>query len=181
VNFLLLVDAQNIFYGARDLTKQQNTRINFAYLKEYAIKKREIKSLKCIVYLTAYKDDLSKFVAALQVQGYECKVSQVRKHGNVTSKSDIDVMMAVDAMDIGINYDIVCFASGDGDLVPIITALKSKGKRIEIISFKESLSSSLQEVADEVRMLDQAKCLYNKAKPNDVTPLCIAEPNESCP
>jgi uncharacterized protein (TIGR00288 family) len=114
-------------------------------------------------YLTAYKDDLSKFVSALQVQGYECKVSQVRKHGaGGATRADIDVMMAVDAIEIGRNYDVVVFASGDGDLVPVITSLKSRGKRIEIISFKDALSSSLAEVSDEVRYLDGAGCLYSK-------------------
>jgi uncharacterized LabA/DUF88 family protein len=83
--------------------------------------------------------------------GWKITVKPVRRYtdeaGNVTTKANADLDMAVDAMlQVG-KLDQVLLVTGDGDFVQVVTALQNKGCRVELIGFR-NVSRQLQQEVD---------------------------------
>jgi uncharacterized LabA/DUF88 family protein len=83
--------------------------------------------------------------------GWKITVKPVRRYtdeaGNVTTKANADLDMAVDAMlQVG-KLDQVLLVTGDGDFVQVVTALQNKGCRVELIGFR-NVSRHLQQEVD---------------------------------
>jgi uncharacterized protein (TIGR00288 family) len=64
-------------------------------------------------------------------------------------KADWDIGLAVDAIKLSEKLDCVVLVTGDGDFVPLIEYLKSKGQQVELIAFSKSASSKLIDAADD--------------------------------
>jgi uncharacterized LabA/DUF88 family protein len=52
---------------------------------------------------------------------------------------------------------VVLLLSGDGDFVPLVEHLKSRGKQVEVVAFLKSTSSRLKEAADDFFDIGQSK------------------------
>ena len=65
--------------------------------------------------------------------------------------------MAVDAIGLASKIDVAVFATGDGDLIPVVEYLKFTGCQVEIATFKQSCSSSLIQIADDFLDLSMEK------------------------
>jgi uncharacterized LabA/DUF88 family protein len=83
--------------------------------------------------------------------GWKITVKAVRRYtdeeGNLTTKANADLDLAVDAMLQAENLDLVLLATGDGDFLQLVNALQNKGCRVELIGFK-NVSRQLQKQAD---------------------------------
>lgn len=83
--------------------------------------------------------------------GWKIIVKQVRRftddEGNVTTKANADLDLAVDAMLQVENLDLVLLVTGDGDFLQVVTALQNRGCRVELLGFK-NVSKRLQRQAD---------------------------------
>jgi uncharacterized LabA/DUF88 family protein len=83
--------------------------------------------------------------------GWKIIVKPVRRYvdeeGNVTTKANADLDMAVDAMLQAENLDLVLLVTGDGDFLQVVTALQNKGCRVELLAFK-NVSMELQRQVD---------------------------------
>lgn len=76
-------------------------------------------------------------------------------------KANFDVEMALDLLLFRKKFDVFIIFSGDSDLLSVVNFLKSKGKKVIIISGKKYLSGELAKVADKFIFLDE---LYYKIK-----------------
>jgi uncharacterized LabA/DUF88 family protein len=63
-------------------------------------------------------------------------------------KGNMDIELAVDAMELSEHLDHVVLFSGDGDFRSLVEALQHKGKRVSVVS---TLATSPPMVADELR------------------------------
>ena len=83
--------------------------------------------------------------------GWKITVKHVRRYtdenGNVTTKANADLDMAVDAMLQAGKLDQVLLVTGDGDFLQVVSALQNMGCRVELIGFK-NVSRSLQQEVD---------------------------------
>ncbi|MGA7982187.1 MAG: NYN domain-containing protein [Chromatiaceae bacterium] len=83
--------------------------------------------------------------------GWKITVKHVRRYtdesGNVTTKANADLDMAVDAMLQAGKLDQVLLVTGDGDFLQVVSALQNKGCRVELIGFK-NVSRQLQQEVD---------------------------------
>ncbi len=83
--------------------------------------------------------------------GWKVIVKQVRRYtddeGNVTTKANADLDLAVDAMLQVENLDLVLLVTGDGDFLQVVSALQNRGCRVELLGFK-NVSKQLQRQAD---------------------------------
>jgi len=83
--------------------------------------------------------------------GWKIFVKPVRRYtdeaGNVTTKANADLDMAVEAMLQADKLDQVLLVTGDGDFIQVVTALQSKGCRVELIGFR-NVSRQLQQEVD---------------------------------
>ncbi len=89
--------------------------------------------------------------------GWKVTVKDVRRYvdedGNINTKANADLDMAVDAMTQAERLDYVILVSGDGDFLEVVGALQNKGCRVELIGFK-NVSRQLQ------RQVDAFHCGY---------------------
>ena len=74
----------------------------------------------------------------------------------------VDVQLAVDALTFASNglFDVALFVTGDADFAPVVEAIRDKGPRVAIFSFRSSLSPVLREVADRVGYLWEDPATY---------------------
>jgi uncharacterized LabA/DUF88 family protein len=83
--------------------------------------------------------------------GWKITVKYVRRYtddsGNVTTKANADLDMAVDAMLQAGKLDQVLLVTGDGDFLQVVNALQNTGCRVELVGFK-NVSRQLQQEVD---------------------------------
>ena len=84
--------------------------------------------------------------------GWKVTTKIVRRYtdeaGNVSTKANADLDMAVDAMLQSEKLDLVILVTGDGDFLQVVNALQNRGCRVELIAFK-NISRQLQQEVDE--------------------------------
>lgn len=66
--------------------------------------------------------------------------------GNVTTKANSDLEMAVDAMLQVENLDEILLLTGDGDFLTLVTALQNKGCRVELMGFNNVSRQLIRQV-----------------------------------
>ncbi|MCU7844797.1 MAG: NYN domain-containing protein [Candidatus Thiodiazotropha sp. (ex Monitilora ramsayi)] len=84
--------------------------------------------------------------------GWKVIVKNVRRYtdeeGNVTTKANADLDMAVDAMLQSEKLDLVLLVTGDGDFLQVVTALQDRGCRVELLGFR-NVSQELRRQVDD--------------------------------
>ncbi len=92
------------------------------------------------VFLDQYASD--KLIEAVTNQGYEV----------VIVPSDVDVAMAVDAVEavFNPNIDTIVVVSRDSDFKPLLTKAKAHGKETIVVGVEPDFSSALKNTADIV-------------------------------
>jgi uncharacterized LabA/DUF88 family protein len=114
-------------------------------------------SLLRAFYYTTIMEDLEycsvrPLIDWLDYNGYTV-VTKVAKEftdetGRRRTKGNIDIELAVGALEIAEHVDEIVFFSGEGNLRSLLTALQRRGIKITIVS---SLAGAPQMVADELR------------------------------
>jgi uncharacterized LabA/DUF88 family protein len=139
----VFVDVQNIYYPAKSL----GDKVNFhSLLKRFS--SRQL--IRAIAYVVEAPDvDVTPFVVALRNIGFEVRTKAMKVFDDGTRKGDIHLMLALDAMSIAGNVDVVCLVTGDGEYVDLVHLLRGRGIKVEVMSFKANTSAELIRVADE--------------------------------
>jgi uncharacterized LabA/DUF88 family protein len=152
----VLVDMQNIYYGAKNTLKG---RVDFRKLLDIAVRGRKL--YRALAYLVDL-DNVSQesFIHVLRSIGYEVKLKQPKRFyswDRVEYKADWDMGIAIDAIAMAENgkIDVAVIMSGDGDFVDLVNFLKAKGIKTEVVSFKPITAKELILAADEyIDLLD---------------------------
>jgi uncharacterized LabA/DUF88 family protein len=98
------------------------------------------------------RDKKNKFVHWLRSNGFMV----VTKDGSPAEeghyKANVDVMMAIDAMELSIEMrpDVVVLVTGDADFAYLATKLRRHGIRVEVASVAAILGQTLRSAANEV-------------------------------
>ena len=99
-----------------------------------------------------YKKKSKTYQQMVRDFGWKVTTKIVRRYtdeaGNVSTKANADLDMAVDAMLQAEKLDLVIMVTGDGDFLQVVNALQNRGCRVELIAFK-NISRSLQQEVDE--------------------------------
>lgn len=153
----VFIDTQNMYYSARNI---YGARVNFKNIVEDAVAGRKL--TRAIAYVVATKTGEEKpFFEALQGAGIETKEKDLQIYAGGVKKADWDVGIAVDAIKLADKVDAIVLASGDGDFAPLLQYLSGvKGCLTEVMSFRETTSSKLLEVADSFTDLSQDQKRY---------------------
>jgi len=107
-------------------------------------------------YYTALLDDnknqkISPLLNWLEYNGYRLvtkKAKSFSENNNIKIKGNMDIELAVDALEISNYVDHIILFSGDGDFKRLIEAIQNKGVKTTAIS---SLLTSPPMIADELR------------------------------
>lgn len=126
----LLVDGPNILRKAFS--------IDLAAVKKELTKYGNIRVAR--IYLDQYASE--KLIEAVVNQGFE----------TVTTTGDVDVTMAIDAMELTLdpNIDVVALMTRDTDYRPVLVKARAKGKKTMIVATDVAFSAALRNTADTV-------------------------------
>jgi len=129
----VLVDGPNVL--------RKEFRINLDEVKEKLKSRGVIKVGK--VFLDQYAPD--KLIEAVTNQGFE----------TIITSTDVDVSMAVEAMELVYNpaIDVIALMTRDADFQPVLIKAKSRGKETIVIGMQPGFSPALKNTADEVVMM----------------------------
>jgi uncharacterized LabA/DUF88 family protein len=109
------------------------------------------------LYYTALVDDqeyssIRPLIDWLDYNGYTMVTKPTKEFtdssGRRKIKGNMDIELAVDAMELADHLDHIVLFSGDGDFRSLVEALQHKGKRVSVVS---SLATTPPMVADELR------------------------------
>lgn len=166
-SFVFFVDADNLFFGARNQQSfQDNARIDFKALKEAALDGRAFgfSYFKVFASMRTGKPDL--FAQMLRRNGFFSRI-EMRPQSPNASTRDMDVILAVEAVTYrvdGLLPQVVSIASGDADFMPVYQYLRSVGVRVEVVSFPECIAREVSSGVDRVILLD-ARVTFNEQEP----------------
>lgn len=112
-------------------------------------------------YMRAVKGKREKFK---RLRGYGWKIRKKpvmrvydRATGEYQHKCNFDVELTVDSIDLMEKYDTLILGSGDGDFVRLVNYLKSHGKKVVVVSWKDRLNSKLGRSATNLLKLAELK------------------------
>ena len=99
------------------------------------------------VFLNQYASE--KLIEAIVSQGFEAALGL---GGEKDKESDVDVYMAVNAMESVFNDDIdtIVLVTRDTDFLPVIQKAKEHGKETVIMGMEPGFSTALKNAADQV-------------------------------
>jgi uncharacterized LabA/DUF88 family protein len=155
---LVLVDESNLISSAWS----SNRNLDWNKLRDFfSDGERGRELIEMVVYVglppampvwQAERDRKNKFVHWLRTNGFLV----VTKDGSPAEeghyKSNVDVMMAIDAVELStaMQPDVVILVTGDADFAYLALQLRRRGIRVEVASVTENLGSGLKSSANEV-------------------------------
>lgn len=146
----LFIDGANLYATARSL----GFDIDYKKLLEvFRSKGRLIRAL----YYTALAEDqeyssIRPLVDWLDYNGYTMVTKPTKEFTDASGrrkiKGNMDIELAVDAMELSEHLDHLIIFSGDGDFRSLVEALQHKGRRVSVVS---TLATQPPMIADELR------------------------------
>jgi uncharacterized LabA/DUF88 family protein len=134
----VLIDDDNLRIGVA----KKSRRIDYAKLLEAVVDGREL--FRAILYRPEAKRKPQPFPSGLRyVLERELGV-EVQ-----TTEKNADCWIAVDAIALAPNADVIALVGGDTDYQAIVPKLKAEGAKFEVWSWRGDTSERLMEAADE--------------------------------
>ena len=146
----LFIDGANLYATAKSL----------GFDIDYKRLLREFHSrgylLRAFYYTAVIEDQeyssIRPLIDWLDYNGYSVVTKATKEFVDQTGrrkvKGNMDIELAVDAMELAPNIDHMVLFSGDGDFRSLVEALQHKGKRVSVVS---TLATNPPMVADELR------------------------------
>ncbi len=162
----LFVDTQNLYYSARENYDRQ---VNYETLLNLAVRGRRLILARAFVVEREGDSTAFGFVTKLTSLGYRVSRRLVRMHrvgeaGQLVLEGDWDMGIAADIVRALDHFDVLVLASGDGDFTPIVQLVQEKGKRVEVLAFRESAAQSLLDAADRFLPLPDQDAMLMAAR-----------------
>jgi uncharacterized LabA/DUF88 family protein len=146
----LFIDGANLYASAKSLGFDIDYK---RLLKEFQAKGRLIRAL----YYTALVEDqeyssIRPLVDWLDYNGYSVITKPTKEFVDATGrrkvKGNMDIELAVNAMEMASYIDHMVLFSGDGDFRSLVEAIQRKGVRVSVVS---TVATQPPMVADELR------------------------------
>jgi uncharacterized LabA/DUF88 family protein len=148
--FAIMIDGANLYQSARALGFDIDYRL---LLQTFARCARLIRAS----YYTALLDDqeyspIRPLVDWLDYNGYTVVTKPLKEFTDASGrrkfKGNMDIELAIDAMDMATHIDHLVLFSGDGDFRRLTEALQRKGLRVTVVS---TIRTQPPMIADELR------------------------------
>src|SRR5664279_6101696 len=146
----LFIDGANLYATAKTLGFDIDYK---RLLKEFQSRGTLLRAF----YYTAIIEDqefstIRPLIDWLDYNGYTVVTKATKEFidasGRRKIKGNMDIELAVDAMELADHLDHIVLFSGDGDFRTLVEALQHKGKRVSVVS---TLTTQPPMVADELR------------------------------
>jgi uncharacterized LabA/DUF88 family protein len=155
----VFIDTANLYHSAKHLYQ---SKVNFGNIVKEAVGNRQL--VRAIAYvITTEGGEEQAFFDALAKVNIETKAKELQIFYGGTKKADWDVGISVDAIKLAPKLDTIIIVAGDGDFIPLVEYLQAQCQ-VEVVSFGQSTSSKLREVADDFMDLSEnPECYLIKA------------------
>ena len=146
----LFIDGANLYSAARSL----NFDIDYRKLLDYF---RQNTYLKRAFYYTALMEDqeyspIRPLIDWLDYNGFTMITKPTKEFTDATGrrkiKGNMDIELAVDAMEMAEHVDHIVLFSGDGDFRRLVESVQRRGVRVTVVS---TIRTQPPMVADELR------------------------------
>lgn len=182
----LFIDGANLYSAARGL----NFDIDYRRLLEHFRSKGTM--IRAFYYTALIEDQdyspLRPLIDWLDYNGYSVVTKPAKEftdaQGRRRIKGNMDIELAIDAMEMAPNIDHLILFSGDGDFRRLVDAIQRKGKRVTVISTTRSqppmIADELRRQADQFIELETMRNLIgrNPNTPNQVKPAPVDDEYE---
>ncbi|MBC6406871.1 MAG: NYN domain-containing protein [Rhodobacteraceae bacterium] len=170
---VLLIDGSNLYAATQAL----GFDIDYKLLRQEFM--RRGKMLRVLYYTALLEtDDYSKLrplVDWLSYNGFSMVTKPAREYvdseGRRKIKGNMDIELAVDAMELAPFVDHIVIFSGDGDFRVLVAGLQRKGVRVSVVSTTRSqppmISDDLRRQADNFIELDGLRDLISRPPRED--------------
>lgn len=145
-----------MYHSAKNLYR---SRVNFNELLKEAVGDRQLVRALAYVVKGGETEEEQSFFDALHKTGFELKMKDIQVFAGGAKKADWDVGLAVDAIALSKQLDVVVIISGDGDFVPLVEYLQFLGLIVEVVSFGRSTSLRLKEATNNYYDLGEHKSI----------------------
>lgn len=159
----LFIDGSNLYSAARAL----GFDIDYKLLRNEFMRRGKL--LRAFYYTCLLENEeyspLRPLVDWLHYNGFSVVTKPAKEYTDATGrrkvKGNIDIELAIDALDIAEHVDHIVLFSGDGDFRPLVEALQKKGVRVSVVSTIRSqppmISDELRRQADNFIELDDLR------------------------
>lgn len=144
----LFIDGANMFYAQKKL----GWSIDYEKLYKYFAQGKQVYNAFFYIGSKNRKGEKS-FFTKLAHLGYTVRTKEVKKiFGNegkiIEEKCNLDIEIVIDMLNTVGNYDEAVIFSGDSDFERAIELLRSRSKKIIVVSTKGMIASDLINAAD---------------------------------
>jgi uncharacterized LabA/DUF88 family protein len=146
----LFIDGANLYATAKSLA------FDIDYKRLLALFRTKGQLVRALYYTALIEDQeyssIRPLIDWLDYNGYTMVTKPTKEFvdamGRRKIKGNMDIELAVDAMELADHLDHIVLFSGDGDFRSLVEALQHKGKRVSVVS---TLATTPPMVADELR------------------------------
>ncbi len=144
----IFVDVPNVVYAA----ERFGVSVDFGKLRDMLAVGREL--VRAAAYAPISDDpqarlETQRFVQPFVGHGYRIVTKPLKRYADGSMKANFDVELAIDILTMSDRLDVVSLVSGDGDFRRLVDLVASKGVRVQVVAFGQSMSAELRAVADE--------------------------------
>ena len=157
---LVFVDEANVTRAA-----SKNFKRNFDWLKFRSYLENSVGEGRQLVEMVVYvglppatpewldkREAKRHYIHWLKSQGFLVYEKNGQPRANGWYKANVDVIMAIDAMDLSLRIkpDTVTLVTGDADFAHLALTIRREGIKVEVASVPQTLSSELRTSASSV-------------------------------
>jgi len=159
----LFIDGSNLYAAAKALAFD----IDYKLLRQEFMQRGKL--LRAFYYTALLENDdyspIRPLVDWLNYNGFTMVTKPAKEftdsQGRRKVKGNMDIELAVDAMETAEHVDHIVLFSGDGDFRPLVEAIQRKGVRVSVVSTIRSnppmIADDLRRQADNFIELDELK------------------------
>jgi uncharacterized LabA/DUF88 family protein len=159
----VLVDSANIFKTSVEL----GVRVDYERILERLNGGHILRSI--VYHVEVDREREAGFLHKIRAMGYEVRTKELRVYPDGKTKADMDVDITIDAVCLSDKVDVLCLVSGDGDYVPLVHYLRSRGVRVEAMAFERCASQALKEAVDRFSAIGKDMLLDPESWPQNST------------
>ena len=161
---MIFIDGSNVFKSIKNYNRdnQKDFKIDYFKLIECLTNGRNL--IRSYYYGSENvppNQNQTNYLNKLRLSGFEVVTKPLRTYTDQSGASfktekGIDVSLATDFISLAWEnaFDTAIIVSGDSDYIEAIKRVKQKGKKVEVVSFINSIGTELQMSSDKTIFLD---------------------------
>ncbi len=143
------VDGANAYFAQKEAL---NWWIDWPSFLDWVKRDRELVSARWYQsYRRPPEPEQERFLHHLTIVGYAVRKKVLksiydRETGQNSVKGNLNIELVIDALTDAQHYDTILLVTGDSDFVPLVEALRSRGKRVLVAATPQNVAVDLRQV-----------------------------------